>query len=114
MAAFRLLLGAILATVIVYTAVVISNHGLGLFPIFFGDIVKMEWPGQFNLDFFGFLVLSGLWLAWRHHFSPLGLALGVLGLIGGVPVLTGYLLATSFAVNGDIKALLLGPIRASE
>jgi hypothetical protein len=114
MAAFRLLLATILTTVVVYTLIVISNHGLGLLPIFFGGIAEMEWAGQFNLDFLGFLVLSGFWLAWRHHFTPSGLALGVLGLFGGVPVLTAYLLATSFAVNGDVKALLLGPVRASE
>ena len=114
MAAFRVVLGTILTTVVVYTMIVISNHGLGLLPIFFGDIAKMEWPGQFNLDFLGFLVLSGFWLAWRHHFTPFGLALGVVGLFGGVPVLAAYLIATSIAVNGDVKALLLGPIRASK
>lgn len=114
MAAFRLLLCTILTTVVVYTLIVIGNHGLGLLPNFFGDIAKMEWPGQFNLDFFGFLVLSGFWLAWRHHFTPLGLALGVLGLFEGVPVLTAYLLVTTFGVNGDVKALLLGPVRATK
>lgn len=114
MAAFRLLLGTILTGVAVYTLIVISNHGLGLLPVFFGDIAKMEWPGQFNLDFLGFLMLSGLWLSWRHHFTPFGLVLGVLGLFGGVPVLTAYLLGTSFAVKGDVRALLLGPVRASE
>ena len=112
MSAFRILLVAILATIVVYTVVVIANHGLGLLPIFFGDIARMEWPGQFNLDFLGFLVLSGFWLAWRHHFSPGGLALGVLGLFGGAPVLTTYLLVASFAVDGDVEALLLGPERA--
>ena len=112
MSAFRSLLVVILGTIVVYTVVVAANHGLGLLPIFFGDIARMEWPGQFNLDFLGFLVLSGFWLAWRHHFSPGGLALGVLGLFGGAPVLTTYLLVASFAVDGDVKALLLGPERA--
>jgi hypothetical protein len=109
---FRLFLLTIFATVVVYTAVVVANHGLGLFPVFLGDIARMEWPGQFNLDFSGFLALSAFWLAWRHHFSPAGLALGVLGFFGGVPVLTGYLFLTSFAVERDVGALLLGPVRA--
>ncbi len=112
MIAFRVLLGAIFATVVVYTSVVIANHGMGLFPVFFDDIAKMEWPGQFNMDFSGFLLLSAFWLAWRHHFSPFGLALGLVGLFGGVPVLTTYLLVASFTVNGDASALLLGPSRA--
>jgi hypothetical protein len=57
-------------------------------------------------------VLPAFWLSWRHHFSAAGIALGVLGFFGDTPVLTTYLLITSFAVNGDIKALLLGPARA--
>ena len=112
MNAFRALLVAIFATIVVYTLPVIANHGMSLFPVFFGDIAKMEWPGQFNLDFMGFLLLSGFWLAWRNHFSPLGLALGVGGLFLGAPFLTAYLLVTSFAVDGDVAALLLGPERA--
>jgi hypothetical protein len=38
--------------------------------------------------------------------------LGVLGFFGGAPVLTAYLLAASFSSNGDVKVLLLGPVRA--
>lgn len=113
MAAFRVLLVVIFVGIVGYTLVVVANHGFGLFPVFFGDIGKLGWPGQFNLDFLGFLVLSGLWLAWRHQFSPAGLALGVLGLFGGAPVLTAYLLIASFAVKGDVRALLLGSARTN-
>lgn len=112
MAAFRLLLVAIFAVVVVYTGVVIANHGMNLLPIFFGDIARMEWPGQFNMDFLGFLALSALWLSWRHRFSAGGLLLGLLGFFGGVPVLTAYLFAASMAAHGDVKVLLLGPTRA--
>ena len=114
MTAFRALLAILFLGVVGYTIPVIANHGLGLFEVFFGDMAKMEWSGQFNTDFFGFLVLSGTWLAWRHHFSPAGLALGVLGLLGGIPVLTAYLLIVSFQVDGDVEALLLGPKRAEQ
>ena len=113
MAGFRALLVVIFVTVVIYTAGVVAEHGLGLLPVFFGDIARMEWPGQFNLDFLGFLVLSGFWLAWRHHFSPAGLALGVLGLFGGVPVLTAYLFIASLQARGDVKVLLLGSARAA-
>jgi len=76
-------------------------------------MAALNWPGQFNFDFMCFLTLSGLWLAWRHHFSLGGLALGVLGIFGGIMVLAPYLLFTSYKANGDIKILLLGKIRAN-
>ena len=51
-------------------------------------------------------------LAWRHHFTPGGLALGVLGFFGGISVLAPYLLLASYKANGDIKVILLGKDRA--
>ena len=67
MTAFRAFLVAMWLCIAVYTASVIANHGLGLLPIFFGDIAKMGWPGQFNLDFMFMLSLSGLWKIGRAH-----------------------------------------------
>lgn len=113
MGAFRVLLAAFIVAIISFTGVVIANHGWNLLPIFFGDIAAMTWPGQFNLDFTCFLILSGLWLAWRHHFSPGGLALGVFGFFGGMMFLAPYLLFASYRANGDIKILLLGKVRAN-
>lgn len=113
MTAFRLFLATILIVIAVYTGIVVSNHGLGLLPIFFGDMAKMAWPGQFNLDFMFFLALSALWLAWRHNFSPAGFVLGLLGFFGGTFFLSAYLLIVSFQVNGDVKALLLGETRVN-
>lgn len=112
MTRFRMFLAAIFLAVVLYTVPVVASHGMGLLQIFFGDIAAMTWPGQFNVDFLGMLLLSGLWLAWRHHFSPGGLVLGMLGVFGGAPLLTGYLLVASFKVRGDIAALLLGEGRA--
>lgn len=111
---FRTLLATLLALVLGYTVPVLFREGLGpLFPTFFGAIASMGWPGQFNLDFLGFLVLSGTWLAWRHEFSPAGLALGVLGFLGGIPLLASYLLIISFRTRGDWVTLFLGPARAA-
>lgn len=89
------------------------NHGWNLFPVFFGDIAAMTWAGQFNADFLGFLLLSGLWLSWRHHFSLAGLALGVAGVLGGMMLLAPYLVDASVKANGDIRVVLLGPDRAA-
>lgn len=108
----RVVLVIILVVLSGYTAIVISNHGWNLLAIFFGDMGAMAWPGQFNLDFMGFLTLSALWTAWRHNFSPAGLALGVLAFFGGMMFLTIYLLVASYQVKGSVKALLLGAQRA--
>lgn len=113
MKAFRVLLVMMIMVVASYTAIVGINHGWNLLPVFFGDIAALTWPGQFNSDFTCFLFLSGLWLAWRHHFSVGGVLLGVLGFFGGIMVLAPYLLIASFQVNGDIKELFLGKTRAN-
>lgn len=112
MRAFRTLLILMIATLFAYTATVGLRHGWNLFAIFFGDIAAVTWPGQFNLDFTCLLIFTGVWLAWRHHFSPTGLALGLLGVVGGTSVLAPYLLVASFRAEGDISVLLLGRARA--
>ncbi len=114
MGAFRTYLAIVVACLGTYTMIVGLNHGWNLLPVFFGDMATMTWPGQFNFDFMSFLTLSGLWLAWRHQFSPGGLALGILGLFGGMMVLAPYLLFASLRANGDVKVLLLGKTRAGK
>jgi len=52
-----------------YTTIVIIKHIWNLFPIFFNDITGMARAGQFDTDFMCFLMLSGLWISWRHHLS---------------------------------------------
>ncbi len=113
MKAFRIYLVAVIVCLYAYTMMVGLNHGWNLLPIFFGDMLAMTWPGQFNADFMSFLMLSGLWLAWRHRFSPGGLALGVLGIFGGMAVLAPYLLYASYQANGDARVLLLGKANAA-
>ncbi len=113
MLGFRIHLAIIWTVLLIYTAIVIADHGWGLLPIFFGDMLKMEWPGQFNLDFLGFLTLSALWLTWRHHFTPGAFVLGLCGLFGGIGFLAPYLMWASFDAEGDIKTLFLGKQRAA-
>lgn len=60
-----------------------------------------------------FLTLSALWLAWRNHFTPRGLALGVGGFLLGAPFLSAYLLYASREAGDDFGVLLLGPERAA-
>jgi hypothetical protein len=113
MTVFRILLLAIIASVGIYTVVVVGRHGMDFVSPFFGDISRMGWPGQFNMDFASFLVLGSLWLMWRHHFSPVGLLFGLVIFVGGAPFLCTYLLVVMAKDKTDMAGLLLGKSRAA-
>jgi hypothetical protein len=113
MAAFRGLLVLMFIVICAYTTVVMLAHGVDPLPVFFEDIAAMTWHGQFNLDFMCFLILSGLWVAWRHQFSAAGIALGLLATIGGAPFLSAYLIVHSIKADGDVRELLLGSGRVT-
>jgi hypothetical protein len=51
---FRVLLATLFVVLSAYTVAVISDHGMNLIPIFFGEIMEMTWSGQFNMDFMFF------------------------------------------------------------
>ncbi len=108
MTAFRSLLVLFFVAITAYTGVVAWNHGMDLFSVFFGDMARLGWPGQFNLDFTCMLALSGLWVSWRHRFRAGGVLLGVVAFFGGAMFLSVYLLVESFRAKGDAAALLLG------
>jgi hypothetical protein len=114
MTAFRALLVAMWVCIAVYTGIVVANYGFSLFSYFLGDMMKLGWPGQFNLDFTCMLALSGLWTAWRNGFSGAGLVLGVLAFFGGAWFLTTYLLVLIAQTNGDLPEMLVGKARASQ
>ncbi len=113
MTAFRAALVLLWLAVAGYTAVVVSHHGIDLVSVFLSDFRAMGWPGQFDLDFLGMLLLSGLWVAWRHDFSARGLGLGLLATVGGILFLAAYLLVLSLQANGRMKDVLLGARRAA-
>ena len=110
---FRLLLVAIIAVVCVYTSITIANQGIDLYTVFFGGMADMTWRGQFNLDFLCFLMMSAIWVAWRHAFTAIGLVLGFAAFNLGAPFLAGYLLVQSYRTNGNVAAMLLGEARAA-
>ncbi|MEM6349046.1 MAG: hypothetical protein AAF927_34485 [Bacteroidota bacterium] len=92
----------------VLTIFAIRAEGWDLLSIFFGDIKAMNWSGQFNFDFSCYLVLSGLWIAWRHRFSIGSILLGVAASILGILLFAPYLIWASYQAKGDVKVLLLG------
>lgn len=108
MTVFRIFLIFVFISLLAYTLVTISQHGWNLLPVFFGDMREMTWPGQFNFDFFGFLLLSGLWVSWRNRFSGLGLVLGLFAVFGGMLFLSAYLLYLSFKTE-DLNNLVTRP-----
>lgn len=114
MTLFRVFLVAAFAVNAVYTVITGMNHGWNLVPVFFQDIARVDWNGQFNVDFSSFLLLTGLWVAWRHDFRPAGIGLGIFAAFGGMLFLSTYLLITSFQVGGDVKSILLGERRAHQ
>jgi hypothetical protein len=112
MIAFRTLLVLMFVVLSTYTAMVIGTEGWDLLSVFFADMAKMQWPGQFNLDFILMLTFSGLWVAWRHQFSAAGLGLAVLAFFGGALFLSIYLLIQTLRTKGDMRVVLLGEARA--
>ena len=108
MTLFRILLMAMFAALSAYTGVTIAHQGMTLFSVFFGDMGRMAWPGQFNLDFMFMLTFSALWVAWRHRFTAGGLALAVLAFFLGSSFLCVYLMVISLAARGDVRRMLVG------
>ena len=108
MSLLKPLLAGLLLGISGYTAVVISQHGMNLFPAFFGGIGRMDWPGQFDLDFLAMLTLSGLWTAWREGFGLRGAVMGLLAFNLGTPFLCIYLLILARRHGGDLRAMLVG------
>lgn len=108
MLGLRIFLVLFLLFLLAYTGIVVSDQGLGLIPIFFGDIAALTWPGQFNLDFLGFLLLSGLWVLWRNGFSALSFPLALFAALGGMVFLSIYLLFLLSRARGDFVHVLLG------
>lgn len=91
-----------------YTALVIADHGWSLLPVFFGDMAKFGWPGQFNFDFMLMLFVSASWTAWRNGFGAKGLGLGVVAFFLGASFLLIYLTYLTHRHRGDMAAVLLG------
>jgi len=92
-----------------YSALVIAEHGLGLLPIFFGDMAELGWPGQFNLDFMLMLFVSASWTMWRNRFSMAGVCLGVAAFFLGASFLLPYLAYLIAKHRGNMSDVLIGP-----
>ncbi len=108
MGLFKTYLIVVFVIIGAYTGIVIMDHGINLFAVFFGDMMKLEWAGQFNLDFMFMLSFSALWVMWRNQFSASGMGLGILAFLFGAPFLCLYLLYLSTQTEGDLVRMLVG------
>ena len=113
MSCLRILVPALFLSIAAYTAIVVADHGINLVPAYFTDVFSLTWTGQFVADFTSYLVLSALWVAWRHEFSAAGIGLAALALVGGMLFFALYLLFAMQQAGGDPVKLLVGPQRAS-
>ena len=109
MTAIRIFLIAIWIATAFVTAQAVGSQGLDRAgDIFLADLLSGGWHAQFGVDFAGHLLLMCLWVAWRLKFSPIGIILAVLCVLGGGLFSFAYILIESIRVKGDIKRLLLG------
>lgn len=113
MTLFRAFLAALLIIMLIYTSIAVFNEGWNLIPAFFGNIADLTWTGQFNLDFLTYLILSGLWVAWRGGFTGSAIGLGLAASTLGMLFMAPYLLLLLNSKDGDIRRVLLG-VRAAE
>ena len=104
----RRLLIAMTGVIVVLTLVVVVQEGPNLLPAFLGPILGLTWQGLFNADFACYLVLSGVWMAWRGGFTRASIALGILAPPLGVLFFAPYLIYLMGQAGGDPKGVLLG------
>lgn len=113
MTLFRIFLVFFLALLSVYTVMAGQEFGWNLISVFFAELLAVNWQGQFNLDFAGYLSLFAIWCVWRNEYSPLSWGLAVVGASAGMLFLTIYLLYLSFTTS-DAKTMLIGERRAMQ
>lgn len=103
----KVLLVFFAVAIAVYTLAVFFRDGVNFVPPFVSAIASVTWQGQFNLDFSFYIILSALWLMWRHEFSPVGYGLAALSIFG-MAFFAPYLLIQCVRARGDVQRLLLG------
>ncbi len=107
MKVFRLILILMVIGIVALTVNAISFQGINLFKY----AVLTGWQGQFNFDFLCYLILSALWIVWRHNFSIQGILLGLIASVAGILFFAPYILILSLKTKGNIKELLIGKDR---
>ena len=108
MSTFRITLIVMTIVILAMTLAAVSNEGFNLLPPFLSPVFAMNWQGQFNVDFTTYLILSGIWMAWRGGFTGGSIAWGLLAPPLGILFFAPYLIYLIGATGGDPRKLLLG------
>ncbi|MFK7751094.1 MAG: hypothetical protein AB8B51_00960 [Sedimentitalea sp.] len=108
MTQLRFVLIAMILIIAAFTAAAVADGGFDLITPFFAPILGLTWQGQFNVDFSFYLVLSGIWMAWRGGFSGGSIALGLLAPPLGMLFFAPYLIYLVAASGRNPRRLLLG------
>ena len=108
MTGFRYTLIAMTTLIVAFTVAAVANGGINLITPFLSPVLALNWQGQFNIDFTCYLVLSGIWMAWRGGFTVGSMVLGLLTPPFGILFFAPYLLYLVGKSNGDPRRLLLG------
>ena len=108
MGRLRVVLIVMSVVIVVFSVTAILDGGLNLVTPFLQPIFAMTWQGQFNVDFTCYLVLSGIWMAWRGGFTRGSVALGIVAPPLGIFFFAPYLIYLIGQSDGDPKRLLLG------
>ena len=108
MAQFRILITLILLGLIGYGLILILDGRFDFVTPFLTTIPALTWQGHINLDFLSYLVVAGVWIAWRSGFTPASNLLGVLSVLSGMLFFAPYLLYQISSSGNDPRKLLLG------
>lgn len=100
----------VFSIVVIYavTLLAITNTGWNWPVIFFGDILRLNWRSQFNVDFLIHLLLFATWISWREGFTPKGHVFGFLGIFMGGMFGFPYILVALYRAKGNPKQFFLG------
>lgn len=93
---------------LIYTVIAIQNDGGNFLARALEFATSLTWMGQFALDFQCYLMLSGLWIAWRNKFSTNSIFLAIVAMILGIIVFAPYLLYLISKEKGNLKTILIG------
>ena len=108
MTQLRILITVLLLGLIGYALILVLDGRFDFITPFLSTIPALTWQGHINLDFLSYLVLVGVWIAWRSGFTPTGNFLGVLSVLSGMLFFAPYLLYLISRSNNDPRKLLLG------
>lgn len=100
--------GMLFLLILVSTAAAVKTEGWNFMHPFLAAMRYWNWNAQFLTDFTCYLLLSGIWIMWRHGFTPQAISGGLLAMVLGFLVFAPYLLFLLLRSKGDVHWVLTG------